>query len=175
MTDKPAAVRASPPPPGLMRIINPLVRRVLTTRPLASGIGKIALVELRGRRTGRVLRIPMGLHVIDGVPTAFTARQWRLNFAGGARVTVTHRGQPRPATAVLVASEPGRVGSALRAALDSGASPFDLGLKIRNGHHSSAAELDTAGLSMIQFQFAETENRCTRSESDPTSASSPTS
>jgi hypothetical protein len=140
-----------------MRLVNPLVRRVLTTPLLAGRIGKIALVELRGRRTGRVLRIPMGLHDIDGVPAAFTCRRWRLNFTDGARVRVIHRGQPRPGTAVLVAAAPGQVGTALRTALSNGASPFDLGLKIGKRYHPSIAELDAAGLSMIQFHFTATE------------------
>src|SRR5215471_2887976 len=91
MTQAATRVRLNPPPPALMRMVNPLVRRVLTTRPLAARTGPIALVELRGRRTGRVLRIPMGVHDIDGVPTAFTGRRWRLNFTDGAEVTLTRR------------------------------------------------------------------------------------
>jgi hypothetical protein len=140
-------------------MVNPLVRRVLAASPLASRIGTIALVEVRGRRTGRVLRIPMGLHDIDGVPTAFTCRRWRLNFTDSAKVTVTRRGQPRRGTAVLVAAKPGQVGTALRTALGNGASPFVLGLKIDKRHHPSIAELDGAGLSMIQFQLLATETQ----------------
>jgi hypothetical protein len=153
MTKTATKVQLNPPPPTLMRMINPLVRRVLVTRLLAKRIGVIALVELRGRRTGRVLQIPVGLHDIDGARTAFTSRRWRLNFTDPAEVTVTLRGQPRPGTAVLVAAQPGQVGAALRAALENGASPFVLGLKIAKGYRPSIAELDAAGLSMIQFHF----------------------
>jgi hypothetical protein len=159
MTQVATRVRLNPPPPALMRLVNPLVRLVLTTRPLASRIGTITLVELRGRRTGRLLRIPMGLHNIGGVPTAFTSRRWRLNFTDRAPVTVTRRGQSHPGSAVLVAAQPGQVGAALRAALDSGAAPFVLGLKIGKRHDPSIAELDAAGLSMIQFHFSGTETR----------------
>lgn len=157
MTETATTVRLNPPPPALMRMVNPLVRRVLTTPVLAERIGKIALVELRGRRTGRVLKIPMILHDIAGVPTAFTCRRWRLNLTGGADVTVTRRGRTRPGTAVLVAAEPGQVGAALRAALEAGATPFDLGLKIGKRLHPTVAELDSAGLSMIQFHVLEEE------------------
>lgn len=159
MTQVATRVRLNPPPPALMRLVNPLIRLVLTTPPLASRIGTIALVELRGRRTGRLLRIPMGLHDIGDVPTAFTCRRWRLNFTGTAPVTVTRRGQPHPGTAVLVTAQPGQVGAALRAALDGGASPFVLGLKSGKGSHPSIAELDATGLSMIQFHFPATETR----------------
>jgi hypothetical protein len=157
MTEAATRVRLNPPPPALMRTINPFVRRVLTTRVLAKRIGKVALVEVRGRRTGRALRIPVGLHDIDGVPTAFTSRRWRLNFADGAKVRVTRRGQPRRGTGVLVAGEPGQVGTALLIALNNGASPFDLGLKIAKRYHPSRAELDAAGLSMIRFHLSEPE------------------
>jgi hypothetical protein len=159
MTQVATRVQLNPPPPALMRMINPLVRRVLTTRPLAERIGAIALVEVRGRRTGRRLRIPIGLHDIAGVPTAFTSRRWRLNFTDGAPVTVTRRGQPRAGTAVLVAAQPGQIGTALRAALDGGATPFVLGIKVDKRHKASVAELDAAGLSMIQFHFPGTRTR----------------
>jgi hypothetical protein len=151
MTELTTTVRLNPPPPTLMRLINPVVRRVLTTPALARRIGRIALVEFHGRRTGRRFRVPMGLHDIDGVPTAFTSRQWRLNFIEPAPVTVTRRGQPRPGTALLVAPASRQVGQALRKALDNGASAFDLGLKIDKGHDPTIDELDAAGLGMIQF------------------------
>lgn len=157
MTQVATRVRLNPPPPALMRLVNPLVRRVLTTRLFASGTGPIVLVEFRGRRTGQLLRIPMGLHDIDGVTTAFTCRLWRLNFTDSAHVTVTRKGQPRSGTAVLATAAPGQVGAALRTALSNGASPFVLGLKIDKRHDPSIAELDTAGLSMIHFHFPGTE------------------
>ncbi len=159
MTQVTATVRLNPPPPTVMRLVNPLVRRVLTTRPLASRTGMIALVEFHGRRTGRLLRIPMGVHDIDGIPTAFTCRQWRLNFTDRTPVTVTRRGQPRSGTAVLVTAAPGQVGAALHTALDNGATPFVLGLKIASRHDPSADELDAAGLSMIQFHLPPEETR----------------
>jgi hypothetical protein len=88
-------VRLSPPPPALMRLLNPLVRRVLSSRHLGGRIDQMMLLEFTGRRSGRRIRVPVALHLIDGVPMAFTHRPWRLNFTGGAPVTVTHRGQVR--------------------------------------------------------------------------------
>jgi hypothetical protein len=101
----------------------------------------------------------MGLHDIDGVPTAFTSRRWRLNFTEPARVTVTHRGEPHLGTALLIDATPQQVGRALRHALDSGASAFDLGLKIGRGPEPTIEELDAAGLSMIQFQLERADKR----------------
>lgn len=75
-TDRPPApspnVRLSPPPPTLMRLLNPLVRRVLSSRHLGSRIDQIILLEFTGRRSGRRIRIPVALHLIDSVPMAFT-------------------------------------------------------------------------------------------------------
>lgn len=152
-------VRLNPPPPRLMRIVNPLVRRVLTSRILGPRVKNIAVVEFVGRRTGRRLRVPMGLQMIDGVPTAFTCRAWRLNFAGGAPVTVMQRAQPRRAWAILLDATPEQLGTALRQALDNGASPFDLGLKVARRHQPTVAELGAVNLSMIQFHARTTTAR----------------
>src|ERR687889_701050 len=148
-----AKVRVSPPPRHLMRMINPLVRRILTARLLGSRITKIGLLRFTGRRTGRLLCVPAGLHLIDGVPVAFTCRTWRLNFAGGAPVTVIHRAQVRRGRGVLVDATPEQLGSALRQALDNGASPFDLGLKVARSYQPTVADLGTVNLSMIRFEL----------------------
>jgi hypothetical protein len=97
---------------------------VLSSRHLGGRIDQMMLLEFAGRRSGRRIRVPVALHLIDGVPMAFTHRPWRLNFTGGAPVTITHRGQVRQGHGVLLRTTPEQVGSALRAALDSGTSPF---------------------------------------------------
>jgi hypothetical protein len=147
-------VRLRLPPPTLMRVVNPLVRRMLRTRLLGGRMRIPALLEFDGRRTGRRLRVPAGLHDIDGAGLVFTTRPWRRNFAGGAPVTVTHRGTSRPASARLLAATPDEVGRALRTALDRGATPFQLGLKVRRGYDPSAADLAALPLSLIRIDFA---------------------
>lgn len=146
-------VRLSPPPPALMRLLNPLVRRVLSSRYLGGRIDQIMLLEFTGRRTGRRIRVPVALHLIDGVPMAFTHRPWRLNFTGGAPVTITHRGQVRRGRGVLLAATPEQVASALRAALDSGTSPFVLGLKIARSHEPTTQDLARVGTFLIRFDL----------------------
>lgn len=146
-------VRLNPPPPALMRMINPLVRRVLASPIFGGRISKIAILEFRGRRTGRILRVPAGLQVIDGVPTVFTCRTWRLNFAGGAPVTVVQRAQVRQGRGVLVEATPEQLGAALRQALDNGASAFDLGLRISRRYEPTIADLGAVNLSMIRVEL----------------------
>jgi hypothetical protein len=136
-----------------MRMINPLVRRILTNPWLGRRIALQALLEFTGRRSGHTIRVPVCLHMIDGVPTVFTERPWRLNFTDPAPVAVTHRGRVRHGRAVLLPATPQQVGTALRAALDNGASPFELGLKIGKSHDPTIADLATIARSVIRIDF----------------------
>ena len=150
------AVRLHPPTPALMRMINPLVCRVLSSPRLGRRIGTIMLLQVVGRRSGHVIRVPVALHMIDGVPMAFTHRSWRLNFTGGASATITYRGKAHYGRGILIQSTPQQVGRALRAALDNGTSPFVLGLKITRSCNPTVADLATVGLCMIQLDLEPT-------------------
>ncbi|MEV0355846.1 grhN [Nocardia sp. NPDC050697] len=155
MTTTTTEVRLSPPPRALMRMLNPLVRRVLTTRWLGRRIPLMALLEFGGRRSGATFRVPVCLHTIDGTPTVFTPRSWRLNFTEPAPVVVTQGGRVRHGRAVLLHATPRERGLAMRQALDNGATPFELGLKVARGHHITAADLETVGNALIRIDFTE--------------------
>jgi len=73
----------APPPIAVLRLINPVIVRVLTSR-LGRVIGGLILLEFVGRRTGRVLRTPVAPHTLDGIPCVVTDRPWRLNFVDPA-------------------------------------------------------------------------------------------
>lgn len=153
MTATATKVRLAPPPPALMRRINPLVRRILTSPALGRHIGLQALLEFKGRRTGKRLRVPVCLHTIDGVPMVFTERPWRLNFTDPVPVTVTQRGRVRHGRAVLLHATPQQVGTALRTALDNGAAAFEVGLKVGRGYDPTVADLSTIARSLIRIDF----------------------
>jgi hypothetical protein len=121
-------------PPALMRKMNPLVRRVLSSRRMARRINAMTILQFEGRRSGRLIRVPVALHIINAAPVAFTHRSWRLNFTGGIPVAVTPRGQVRQGRGALLAASPEQVAIALRQALDNGTSPFVLGLKVARSH-----------------------------------------
>ncbi|MFD4354084.1 hypothetical protein ACFWPX_16125 [Nocardia sp. NPDC058518] len=74
-------------------------------------------------------------------------------IVGGAPVTVTHRGHVRHGRAVLVDAAPSQVGAALRAAMDDGARPFELGLKITRGYDPTADDLAVIARSIIRVDF----------------------
>lgn len=96
------AVERTTPPLLLVKIANPVLRRLLAS-PLHGLLDRhLALLHLTGRRTGRRFDIPIGYHDIDGVTTVFTNSTWRCNLRGGADVELTFRGRRRPAYATLV-------------------------------------------------------------------------
>lgn len=155
MTTTTTRVRLAPPPAALMRMINPLVRRILTNPRLGRRIALQALLEFTGRRSGKTIRVPVCLHTIDGVPTVFTERPWRLNFTDPIPVVVTRQGRVRHGRAVLMPSTPKELGAALRQALDNGASPFELGLKTSRGYEPTIEDLSTIARGMIRVDFDE--------------------
>lgn len=150
-------VRLAGPSPALMRMVNPLVRRILANPRLGRRIHLKALLEFTGRRSGKTIRVPVCLHTIDGVPTAFTERPWRLNFTDPAPVTVTHQGRVRHGRALLLRATPNEVGTALRKALDNGASPFELGLKVSGSYDPTIEDLSTIARGVIRIDFDDQE------------------
>lgn len=113
----------------------------------------MAVLEFEGRRSGRQLRVPVGVHDVNGKPTVFTDRSWRLNFAGGATVTVVARGTRRRGRGELV-QDRGEVGSAFLVALEN-MRPGNLGLAIDKGHQPSAEELASLGDDIIVIRYDE--------------------
>ena len=98
MEAKPAVERVHPPD-RLMRLVNPLMRRLIA-RGIAGN--QLLLLHYAGRRTGRHYDVPAGYHVVDGVPLVLTGSRWRHNFSGGRDAEVTLRGQRRRARVLLV-------------------------------------------------------------------------
>jgi hypothetical protein len=92
------AVERRPPPRRLVRLVNPLVRRLV-----AKGVGadQLLVLHLRGRRTGRAYDLPVGYYLVDGVMTVLTDSAWRHNVAEPTEVAATVAGVRRPFRASL--------------------------------------------------------------------------
>ena len=144
-------VRHQPPPAALLRVLNPVVRASVGTPLWRMLPSWIAVLEFTGRRSHRQLRVPVGLHNVDGTPTVFTERPWRLNFAGGAPVTVIGRGKRRHGRGELVRDRDA-VGSAFVTALEH-TRPSNLGLAIDKGHQPTAQELAAVGDDIITIRY----------------------
>lgn len=65
-TTRPAVERAQPPDAVFNTLVNPVIRRLLTSRFHAAVSGRVLLLEYRGRRNGRTYRTPAGYREIDG-------------------------------------------------------------------------------------------------------------
>ena len=157
MRDNRGVVSLAPPPPlAVLRMMN-VVARPLLKSPLGKRVNGVMLLEFRGRRTGRVMSIPVNFHLVDGVPMAFTAAAWRHNFTAGVPVTVTHRGEAYATTGKLVQMSAPAMGAAVRKSLDTGGSAQRMGIRTARGHDPTAAELaalgPALGTSVIAFDF----------------------
>lgn len=145
-------VRLSPPSPLALKFINPLMHSLLQS-PLGKRMDSLMLLRFEARRSHRLMSIPVSYHVINGAITMTSNRPWRLNFTGGAPVTVVHQGQVHRGRATLLETTPEEVGAAIRAALDHGDLPRSFGLTVAPGHNPTAPELAAIGLSLIRLDL----------------------
>jgi len=153
-SDRPDAtpyVRSKPPSEVLVRVLNPIVRASLGTPWYRLFPRWMAVLNFAGRRSQQRYRVPVGVHDVDGTPTVFSDRPWRLNFAGGALVTVISRGKRRHGRGELV-QDRADVGSALAIALER-TRPSNLGLAVEKGHQPTAQELAALGGDMITIRY----------------------
>ena len=143
-------VRDARPPLVLIRMMNPILRVLLATRA-GRFIRPLALIEFAGRRSGRPYRVPVGWHRAGAEQLVFTPAPWRINFAGGAAVTVHHLGRRQAMHATLDA-DPSSVARSLRAFFASGGSPRQIGLRITNGHELTPAGVASVEPAAIRFE-----------------------
>jgi hypothetical protein len=73
----PPAVQRVKPPLALVKFANPVMRRLLSSPAHPLGSRHLLLLELTGRRTNRVYRVPVGYHDIEGQLGVFTNSGWR--------------------------------------------------------------------------------------------------
>jgi hypothetical protein len=141
------------PPRAVLKVANPLMRTLVS-----SPIGRVlpipwVVLEFAGRRTGQRYRIVVGCYDAGGQRVAFTPARWRLNFRGGAPVTVIERGRRRAAHGELV-EDYAEVAATMQRILDAGVKPRDLGLKMPAGHRLTADDLAANGRQMLQIEPA---------------------
>src|SRR5205085_4107666 len=83
------------------KVVNPVLRWVLSS-PLHRIASKgLIVLHVTGRRTGRVYDVPVGRHELDGQLLTFGGGAWRANLRGGADVEVTIDGRRRRGRAAL--------------------------------------------------------------------------
>lgn len=87
------------------RFLNSVMRGVLRSplHPVLSG--RILVINVTGRKTGKVYRIPVGYVEHDGAILIGTAGKWRLNLPAHPEVAVLLRGKQRQAIAQVVTDQ----------------------------------------------------------------------
>ena len=85
--------------------------------------------------------------------TVFSERPWRLNFTGGAPVTVISRGKRRDGRGELVRDRD-KVGAAFAVALAQ-TRPSSLGIAVERGHRPTPEELAALGGDMITIAYSD--------------------
>ncbi len=140
------------PPAALVRVLNP-INRVLLHGALGRAVKPVALLDFRGRRTGRRLRIPVLWHPLDDRAYVFSPATWPRNFADGHDATVIHRGRPRSMRGTLV-SDPELVANALNELLANGTKSQHTGLNIPDAHRVTAADVINVSRQLVIFEPA---------------------
>lgn len=137
------------PPRALLALLNPVLRLLLRT---SAGriVTPVALLEFRGRRSGRRYRVPVGWHAVGDEPVVFTPARWRVNFRDGCETRVTHRGRGSSAIGTLV-TDPDAVAAALREVLAAGVPPRMLGFRMPVGHVIDVDDVRALDKAMIRF------------------------
>jgi hypothetical protein len=96
VTDGPSAVERVHPPDALMRVLNPVMVRMLGSRFSRGPSRHLLVLHVMGRRSGRVFNIPVGHRASSrGGRVVITASQWRKNLRGVDAVDVTYQGVRR--------------------------------------------------------------------------------
>jgi hypothetical protein len=96
-----APVEDRRPPAAVLRIVNPVMRRLLRS-PLHRAVSKkLMILSVQGRKTDRTIPVVVGRHPVDGQLLVSASGSWRHNLRGGAQVQVTIDGVERTGHAVL--------------------------------------------------------------------------
>jgi hypothetical protein len=144
-----AVARDARPPLALVRVLNPIMRVVLRT-PMGRMVRPFALLEFRGRRTGKQMRVPVGWHETDDGYAVFTPAPWRTNFRDGIPVTVRFRGRRRDFVGTLE-DDPNAVAVALQSIVDRRGSLRPVGVDMPRGHRVTAADVVAVDRALITF------------------------
>ncbi len=142
--------RDARPPLLVVRLMNPIMRVMLRT-PFGRLVRPLALLEFRGRRSGRLLRVPVGWHETDIGYVVFTPAAWRVNFRGGAAVTVYRHGRRFERFGTLD-DDTGSVAAALQTVADRRGSLRSVAVEIPDNHRVTAADVEAIDRALIRFE-----------------------
>jgi hypothetical protein len=92
MTEQPNPITQSHPPTAFLRLVNPILARLLRTPFAGAARNQFMVVDFTGRKSGRPYSVVLTAHRIDGILYALSGATWKANFRGGASAHVLHDG-----------------------------------------------------------------------------------
>jgi hypothetical protein len=137
----------------VVRAANAALRPVMKSRLGRLLRGQLVILRFSGRKTGREYEIVVGWHDAGGTRVVFTPARWRVNFRGGAPVTVVHGGRTLTGTGTLV-EEPEEVARGIQQAIDAGSKPKLLGITVADGHRITPEDVRATGRAMVRLEVA---------------------
>lgn len=97
------------PPTRLCKLVNPFLVGLLPSPRPAAVSGRLALLEFRGRRSGKRYAFPVGYVRVGDTLLIGTETAWKRNLRDAAPATVWVGGERRAGAANRVNDEEGRV------------------------------------------------------------------
>lgn len=101
-TARPAVERMQPPQALWDNVVNPAMRALLRSRFSGLVDSRLALMQFRGRRSGRDYEVPIGVHRVDSGLRVLTNSGWRVNFRDGHPLRLRWEGDWREGSGTLV-------------------------------------------------------------------------
>ena len=93
MTEPSNPITESHPPKAFLRLVNPILARLLHTPFAGAARNQFMVVDFNGRKSGRPYSLVLTAHLIDGVLYALTGASWKVNFRDGAPAQVLYDGK----------------------------------------------------------------------------------
>lgn len=133
-------IEGATPPATVIKIANPVVKRVLRSPLHRLLSGRVMLLTVTGRKSGRTYTVPVGRHEAgDGAFLVSADGEWRHNLRGGADVRVTLDGRDRKAHVTPV-EDPDRAAELFQQML-GGAGARMLAVKVNVDRTPTVAEI----------------------------------
>ena len=141
--------RESRPPDVVMRVVNPLMLRLLRS-PVGRALPALAVLQFTGRKSGRSYRVVTGWYDVNGREFAVTPAAWKQNFAPPAALTVTNRGATRSGLGRLE-SDPAVVAPVVQQLLDQGTPARSLAMVLPNRGVVTVEDIIATRKALIRF------------------------
>lgn len=88
-----ALANSKKPPKAIFKVMNPIMKTILKSPLHGRASDAIVLLTFKGRKSGKVMTVPVGYHRDGADLLLFTHSPWFHNFVGGAPVKLLLKGE----------------------------------------------------------------------------------